>query len=344
MLEVDAATGTLTIPIWAAGAASAIFLALVVLAVGRAGPATSTTVLYRVSIFAAAIFAGWLYMQHTERQEQAAERRSFEERSAVLLARAVAPGSALSCLDEFVGETVSAACEKAVFASPEAASAAVTYVTAKLALLVDGSEHVRRVDPTFASGLTPLLTALESDRFGIVAHVLARRHGCTAENCDALTWFSDNSHVLANLRDHTFDEQVTKFAATWNSTQRAAVDGAAGAVPLAALPNPGPLPGVVSPRYDFPSSQSIPPVNIMAPESPRLGAPPNGQNGQSAAPSSDGARPATANVLPRRPPQGRPPAVAAGPRPPSPRPAAPVAAREAPTDGAVTPPSTAAQP
>lgn len=339
MLEVDAATGTLTIPIWAAGAVSAVFLVLVVLAIGRAGPATTTTVLFRMSIFAAAIFAGWLYLLHTERQEQAAERRSFEERSAALLARAVTPGSALSCLDELVGETVETACEKAVFASPEAVSAAVTYVTAKLALLVDGNEHLRRVDPTFASELTPLLTSLESDRFGIVAHVLDRRYGCTAENCDALTWFSDHGHVLANLRDHTFDGQVTKFAAMWSGPQRAAADGAASAAPMVALPNPGPLPGVVSPRYDFPSSQSIPPVNIMAPESPRVGAP-NGQNGQSAAPSGDGNPRPAANVLPRRPPQGRAPA-ASGPRQPGPHPAAPVAVREAPTDGAVTPPSTA---
>jgi hypothetical protein len=345
MLEVDAATGTLTIPIWAAGAACAVILALVVLAIGRAGAVTSITALFRVSIVAVAISAGWLYIQRVERQEHAAERRSLDERSAALLARAVAPGSALSCLDELVGEAVEAACEKAVFASPEAVSAAVTYTNAKLALLVDGNEHARRIDPAFASELAPLLIGLEIDRFGIVAHVLARRHGCTAENCDALAWFSDRGRVLANLRDHTFDEQVTKFAATWNRAQRAAVDGAAAvAPPPVALPNPGPLPGVVSPRYDFPSSQSIPPVNIMAPEPPalRLGMPPNGQ---SSAPSGDGnPRPATTNALPRRPPQSRPPAAAAGPRPPVPHPAAPVAAKEAPTDGAVTRPSAAAQP
>jgi hypothetical protein len=350
MLEIDAATGTLTIPIWAAGAASAIFLALVVLAIGRAGAATAITALFRVSLVALAISAGWLYTQRTERQEQAAERRSLEERSAALLARAVAPGSALSCLDELVGETVETACEKAVFASPEAVSAAVTYVNAKLALLVDGNEHARR-HPAFASELVPLLTALEIDRFGIVAHVLARRHGCTAENCDALTWFGDRGRVLANLRDHTFDEQVTKFASTWNSGQHAA-DGSAAAAPTVALPNPSampgmssPMPGMVSPRYDFPSAQSIPPVNIMAPEpsAPRPAAP---STGQSAASSSDGSpRPATTNVLPRRPPQARAPAAAAAaPRPTNPHPTAPVAVREAPTDGSVTHPSGAAQP
>jgi hypothetical protein len=252
------------------------------------------------------------------------------------LVRAVAPGSALSCLDELAGETVEAACEKAVFASPEAVSAAVAYVTAKLALLVDRNAYARRVDPTVASELAPLLTALEIDRFGIVAHVLAKRHGCTAGKCEALTWFSDQSHVLANLRDHTFDDEVAKFAAVWNGPPRAATDGAA------AEPSHGPAALTVAPRYDFPSSQSIPPVNIMAPEqpAPRLGAPPPapphaGEGRVGGAQSGEGnPRPATAPVPPRRPPQGRAPAAAVGSRPSSAHPAAPVAVGEAPTDGA----------
>jgi hypothetical protein len=339
MLEVDAATGTLTIPIWAAGAASAVFLALIVLAISRAGAATSISVLFRVAIVAIAVSAGWLYIQRSERQEHAAERRLLDERSAALLARAVAPGSALSCLDELAGETVEAACEKAVFASPEAVSAGVSYVTAKLALLIDGNDHAWRVDPAFASELAPLLAALELDRFGIVANVLARRYGCTAEKCEALTWFGDHSHVLANLRDHAFDEQVARFAAIWNSPSRAAVDGAA-----AEPPRLGPAPVMVSPRYDFPSSQSIPPINIMVPETSttRSGAPPNGQ---SATPSGDGnPRPATPPVPPRRPPQGRAPAAGVGARPLGPRPTAPVAVGEVPTDGAVTRPPGSGQP
>src|SRR5215470_14625517 len=262
MLEVDAAAGTLTIPIWAAGAVSAVFLALVLLAIGRAGVTASINVLFRVAIVAIAVSAGWLYFQRMERQEQAAELRQLDERLAGLLVRAVAPGSALSCLDELAGETVEAACEKAVFASPEAVSAAVAYVTAKLALLVDRNEYAQRAGPTSVSELAPLLAALEVDRFGIVAHALGQRHGCTAGKCDALTWFNDRSHVLANLRDHTFDEQVAKFAAIWSNPSRVATDGAA-----AEPPHPTPA-LTVSPRYDFPSSQSIPPVNIMAPEQP----------------------------------------------------------------------------
>lgn len=322
MLEVDAATGTLTIPIWAVGAASAVFLALVVLAIGRAGVAASVNVLFRVSIAAIAVSAGWLYIQQSERQEHAAQRRLLDERSAALTARAVAPGSALSCLDELAGEAVEAACEKAVFASPEAVAAAVTYVTAKLALLVDDNDHARRIDPKFASELAPVLAAFELDRFGIVAHVLASRHGCTAESCPALAWFGDYSHVRANLRDHTFDEEVAKFAAFWNSPSRTAMDGPPGEAPRFA-----PAPAAVSSRYDFPSSQSIPPVNIMVPETP---SPRGAPNAQAATPSGEGSpRPAAAPTPPRRPVRAA--------RPAAPRPTAPVAVGEAPTDGSVRP-------
>src|SRR5258708_7082896 len=167
MLEVDAAAGILTIPIWAAGAVSAVFLALVLLAIGRAGVAASINVLFRVAIVAVAVSAGWLYFQRMERQEQAAELRLLDGRLAALLLRAVAPGSALSCLDELAGETVEAACEKAVFASPEAVAAAVAYVTAKLALLVDRNDYAPQASPTPSSELAPLLTSLEIGR----AHV-----------------------------------------------------------------------------------------------------------------------------------------------------------------------------
>ena len=113
----DVAVGTLTIPIWAAGAASAVFVVAIVLAIGKAGAASVISALFRVAIILVAVYAGWAYMQRSTQEDQAAERRSLDERSAALMARAVAPGSALSCLDEVAGETVEAACERAVFAS-----------------------------------------------------------------------------------------------------------------------------------------------------------------------------------------------------------------------------------
>src|ERR1700674_2675719 len=191
MPGMDAAMGTLTLPIWAAGAASAIFVVAVILGIGKAGAAAAIATMFRVAVVVIAVSAGYMYLQRSSLEDRMADRRSLDERSAALMGRAIAPGSALSCLDEVAGETVEAACEKAVFASPEAVAAAVSYVTAKLALLADGTQHAERGDAPYAADLVPLRAALELDRFGIVAHVLAQREGCTVEQCDALSRLHD---------------------------------------------------------------------------------------------------------------------------------------------------------
>jgi hypothetical protein len=304
---IDTAMGTLTVPIWAAGAVCAMFVVATALAISRAGAVAFIATLFRVAVVLIAVYAGYVYMQSQSAQEKArvaqeaaAERRALDERTAMLMAGAIAPGSALSCLDELAGEAVETACEKAVFASPEAVAAAVSYVTLKLALLADGTRYAQRGDPGFAAELVPLRTSLELDRFGIAAHVLAQREACTVEECAALSRLSDSSHVLANLGAHTFDDQVTKYTAIWNSPARAAP---AESPPVAAVERSGrptPAPTSVSPRYDFPSAQSIPPVNIMAPEptAPRSQAAPSGA-----------LAPADAQLVtpvpPRRPPQVR---------------------------------------
>ena len=319
MPEFDAATGTITVPIWTAGAASAILVVAVMLAIARAGAAAASQSLFRVVVIAAVIYGGWVYLQGTARQEHAAGRRALDERSAALTRSAVAPGSALACLDELAGERVEIACEKAVFANPETVAAAVSYITAKLALLADGSAYARQIDPAYAAELEPLRSALELDRFGFVAHVLAGRDGCTTGECAALARFRDGSRVLANLRNGTFDDELGKYAARWNAPAATPVEPAAvaAAVPTGALPQTlGPAPVPVSPRYDFPSSRSIPAVNIMAAEPVTRAVVPNPQP-PAAAPAP------AAPVPPRRPPQSRPSATtAAQPRAPAPQPAA----------------------
>jgi hypothetical protein len=216
MPGVDATMGILTVPMWAAGAASAVFLVVIVLAIRKAGTGALIASLFRVAIVALGVYTGWVYLQRAALQDQAAKRRSLDERSATLTAPAIAPGSALSCLDELVGEAVEVACEKAVFASPEAVAAAVSYVIAKLGLLADGTEHAERNDPAYGAALVPLRAAIERDRFGIVAHALSRRDGCTLERCDALMRLHDTSHVLANMSTRTFDAQVAMGCGTDN--------------------------------------------------------------------------------------------------------------------------------
>lgn len=309
MPDINAVTGAVTLPMWAVGAVAAVFLVLTMLAVAQHGAAVVMSAVLRAGVVIGVLAAGWIYLQYLGRQEQAVVRRELDSRAATLLARAVAPGSALSCLDELAGEAVEAACGKAVFASPEAVAAAVSYVTAQLAIVSEASDYARRVDPSYGGELVPVRAALELDRFGIVAHVLESR-GCKAERCDALELFNDSTRVAGNMRDHVFDELVGKFAAAWNSSRpaMAAVEAAAAAAPPATPPHP------VSPQYDFPSADSIPAVSIMVPEA--------GGNANGSAQTAPAAATGSSPRSPKRPQQQRPAAAA--------RPAA------TPTDGAGT--------
>ena len=150
----DAAAGILAAPIWLAGTAAAVFVVAILLAVKRAGGVALITSLFRVGLIAAAVLGAWIYVE-----QRGSERRALDDRKAALIAGSIAPGSALSCLDELAGETVEAACEKAVFASPEAVASAVKYVTAQLSLLNDGTAYVARGDAAYASELAPLQTS-----------------------------------------------------------------------------------------------------------------------------------------------------------------------------------------
>jgi hypothetical protein len=231
------AVGILAVPIWFAGTAAAVFVVAILLAVKRVGGVALITSLFRVGLIAAGVLgAWWLYVQ----QRDVSERRALDDRKTALMAGSIAPGSALSCLDELAGETVDFACEKAVFASPEAVASAVKYVTAQLALLIDGTAYVARGDAAYASELAPLRTAIELDRFGLVAHVLGNRDGCTVERCDALARLRDSTRVLGNLRDRTFEEQVKKYTAIWNAPRPAEGVVAAAGPSVALLGTNGP--------------------------------------------------------------------------------------------------------
>ena len=225
MPGIDAAE-TLAVPIWLAGAAAVAFVVAILLAVKRAGGVALITSLFRICL--AVALGAWLYGGSRD----TSERRALDDRKMVLMAGSIAPGSALSCLDELASEAVENACEKGVFASPEAVAAAVKYVTAQLALIEDGTAYAKH-DASYAAELAPLRTAVELDRFGLVAQVLKEREGCTVDHCDALTRFHESTRVLGNLRDRTFEEQLKKYTAIWNAPRPAerVVSGSSVALP-----------------------------------------------------------------------------------------------------------------
>src|SRR5262249_35069860 len=120
--------------------------------------------------------------------ERMAEQRDFRQRDSQLSISAIALGSPLACLDGVAGEQVENACERAVFADAQSAARAVAYVTARLSLL---AEVAQRGDRDLIAAFANARRALELDRYGIAAHVLAVRDGCTTERCAAFNMFQD---------------------------------------------------------------------------------------------------------------------------------------------------------
>jgi hypothetical protein len=306
----------ISMPIWAAGAAAALFLFVLVVALSRSSLGGWLRAAGSLIVLALFAFAAWTILDRLALRDRTAERQGLEIRAAQLTVQSLVIGSPLACLDGLAGEAVETACEKAVFANPEAVAAAVSYVSAKLALLADGMDFASRSDPAYANALAPLRLALEADRFGIVAHVLSVRDSCTTVQCPMLALVPNAARIQANLKERRFESLVSRYTAEWSAPPQASAAQAA----------PATTGHPVSPRYDFPSAASIPPVSIMSPEPPRPPPPPPAADVSPPAGSPPAATPPVAAAVPpvAAPPipPRRPPARAAQRPPPAPPPAA----------------------
>jgi hypothetical protein len=257
-----------------AGAVAVVIIAVCAFAFTSEGGVAAA--LFRLAAVIIGVLAVWALLDRAAISELQAERRALDQRAAELSRQAMAPGSPLACLDALAGDAVESACERALFASAEMVAAAVSYVSARLTLLADDTDHANRAGVKFESTLAPLRLAMEGDRFGIVAHVFSMRDSCTALQCDALALLHNSSRVEANLRDRTFDGYVTRHAVDW---AKGGAPPPTAAVSQPAAPSDATLPRQPaaatspSPRFDFPSAASIPPVSIMTAE-PTAPAPP----------------------------------------------------------------------
>jgi hypothetical protein len=268
----DPATGMLVLPLWSAAVIAALFVAFCVFVLTRAGRDGMVEAFSRAGLLLVGAAVAWVVLDATSAGTFAAQRRALDARLLEMTTRAVMPGSALACLDATAGDLVEAPCERALFATPEAAAASVAYVTAQLSLLADGGEYERRSGANYESALGGLRHAVETDRFGIVAHVLATRDGCTADRCDAFALLRDASQVSDNLSGHKFESYVMHHAAEWPQSVLSPV--AANSPPAAPAPLPAGVQNSASAAAGktvpnglyFPSSASIPPVSIMSAE------------------------------------------------------------------------------
>src|SRR4051794_636400 len=268
---LDLASGTFTVPLWVVGVASALLVALIVIAVVRSGLNEFGSLVFRAAVIVIAVVLGWTYVNRSAERDKADERRALDQRAAELVSRAAAPGSAVACLEATNTETVEGACERVVFASPESVAAATAYISARLTLLADAHEYTARRDQGYESAIAGLRRTIAADRYGIASQVLATRDGCTADACDAFGLVYDDKRLRANLKDRLFDVTVGRYAVNWPTRTR----------PLASSTSSGPVtpPG---PNVNFPSAQSIPPVSIMNSEPPQAAAAPSTPAAQAA--------------------------------------------------------------
>lgn len=178
--------------------------------------------------------------------------------------QAAASLPALACLDGLAGESVETACEKALFASADSVAAGVSYTAAQISRL-SAFGNAASANKIMTPELSALRRAIERDRYGLVAHVLSTREGCSLSSpCPFFQSLTNSAQISSNMSENLYDGFVSRYAPSWTAP------GAGAPAPVAALgtvPPPGrPVSG------DFPSAASIPPINIMTPETSPQGA------------------------------------------------------------------------
>ena len=233
------------------------------------------TVVRRMALIAApaalALVAAITWMAQRDRSEQrpateiAMPAAPMESRIADLKARTQVPGSILACLNTSLGDVVDAGCERSIFANPETIAAASAFAADRLSVLADSQNSAGARSPQVERALDGLRRAVEQDRFGLVANMLAVQEGCTADRCDHLAMLRDPTRIQDHLQQRTFDTIVARHAGGWSSQLARALPPTPSEATASAQPSPKPVPtGKPLPAdYVLPSSESIPAISIM---------------------------------------------------------------------------------
>src|ERR1700730_3236497 len=300
-------------PVWLTLAASGFFGVIVLITLVRAeksvaNGALTVITLLAIGIASTATIGGF----GPDGQSPAGETRSSQPIGVAL--------PALSCIDDMAGETVLTACEKVLFGSAESAAAGLSYASSQITRLTALGD-VAAAEGSMTPELRAVRRAVERDRYGLMAYVLAVRDHCSPSACTAFRSLTDNRQLVAHMNDRVYDGLISRYAPTWN---------APAALPAAVAALPPSMPTGKPTNAEFPSAASTPPVNIMTPEPPIAAAPPAPRpppaaaNAQSPAP-----RPSPVSTVAKK--QAAPKARAA-PVQLAPAPGAPAAAAPAATD------------
>ena len=305
-----------TFPMWLTLAAAGFFGIILLITLLRAEKSVANGALTVITLLAIGIaVAATMRTFGPGDRAASGEARSPQQTSAVL--------PALSCIDDLAGETVLAACEKALFGSAESVAAGVSYAGSQITRLTAfGDAAVANKNMTYE--LLTLRRAIERDRYGLMAQVLMARDQCTPAQCAAFRALTDSHQIVVNMAERTYDALISRYAPSWNAPAAAPVAALLSSVPTGKPTN-----------AEFPTAASTPAVNIMTPEPG-----PSPSRASASAPASTTA-PASANaaLLSPRPTSSAAPAAlgAAAKKPP----AAPKPSRAAAAPVQLAPPASA---
>src|SRR5215469_12393682 len=212
---------------------------------------------------ASAVVSGLLYRDHAE------EGRVILQRIFDLTALEAGSQSALGCLDVSPGDPLEEICERTIFANAQTVASANAFVAARFSVLREALPYATAVRSPSAGAVVSLRQVVENDPFGIAAHVLAARYGCSASQCSAFAMLTDVSKVVANLNARTYENLVSRYAPSWQEQGGPAVSAFPGQGPAAAAVSSllGQGPPVVAPVLGSPNLRAVP-----------TGAPPKGLN------------------------------------------------------------------
>jgi hypothetical protein len=305
-----------TFPMWLTLAAAGFFGIILLITLLRAEKSVANGALTVITLLAIGIAVAATMRTFGPGGAASGETRSPQQTSAVL--------PALSCIDDLAGETVLAACEKALFGSAESVAAGVSYAGSQITRLTAfGDAAVANKNLTYE--LLTLRRAIERDRYGLMAQVLMARDQCTPAQCAAFRALTDSHQIVVNMAERTYDALISRYAPSWNAPAAAPVAALSSSVPTGKPTN-----------AEFPTAASTPAVNIMTPEP---GPSPSRASASAPASTTTPASAANAALLSPRPTSSAAPAAlgAAAKKPP----AAPKPSRAAAAPVQLAPPASA---
>src|SRR5256884_12983 len=285
-----------TFPMWLTLAASGFFGIIVLITLLRAEKSVANGALTVITLLAIGIAATATIRGFGPGKGASAETRSSQSVSAGL--------PALSCIDDLAGETVLTACEKVLFGSAESTAAALSYAASQITWLTAFGD-VAAANASMTPELQMVRRAVERDRYGLMAYVLAARDHCTPSDCAAFRAVTDRNQIVANMNERTYEGLIVRYAPSWNMP-------AVTPAPVAALPPSMPLGKPTN--AEFPTAASTPPISIMTPEPGQATTPTAPRPASSSPPSSS--PPLTNAPLPSPRPT---PALAAAKKPAAPK-------------------------